>query len=137
MFFDFDITVPANTAKTAPQKTKATIVIGTITQAVVFIPPGSNGLAHLKVLWGLHQLFPSNQDGDFSASGQQLAWPEDIQIDEQPAELTLVAWNDDDTYDHSIHFSIAILPSQSGSSIQSIINALQSSAPQTPPEIGS
>lgn len=135
MFFEFNITVPANTPQSAPMQQTFPIVKGTINLAAVFIPPGSNGLAHLKVLWGLHQLFPSNQDGDFSASGTQLAWPEEINVDEDPAQLTLVAWNVDDTYDHTIHFSVALAPAQISRSIQSVIDALQSVPTPAPPPV--
>jgi hypothetical protein len=135
MFFDIDLTTPASTTKEAPLVTTLPIIRGRITQVVVFVPPGSAGLTHLQVRWGLYQLFPSNQDGDFSASGSSLAWAEDILIDHDPAALTLVTWNDDDTYEHTIHFSVALLPAVASPTIEQVIAALQTQQQPTPPGV--
>lgn len=135
MFFDFDLTVPANTSKDNPVTLVCPVILGTITQAVVFIPPGSNGLAHLKIQWGLRQLFPSNEEGDFSQAGIALAWPENISLDAEPAELRMVGWNDDDTFDHTLHFSVAMQPASSTPSIASVVAALQTQAAPTPPNV--
>jgi hypothetical protein len=133
MIFNFDIDTPANTAETSPVKTTKQIIRGTITEVLVFWPPGSNGLAHLKILWGLYQLFPSNQDGDFAESGTAFAWPENINIDHDPAELTFLTWNADDTYAHTCHVNVVMQPSNVQPTIEQVVSALSSGSTPTPP----
>jgi hypothetical protein len=126
MIFVHQITTPANTAKDSPLRTTMPIVLGTITRVLIFLPPGLSGLAHLKILWGLYQLFPSNEQGDFAGAGELIEWDEQITIDTPPDELVAVTWNEDDTYDHTIIVHIVMepaLPSQSISEVIAAVNA--------------
>jgi hypothetical protein len=124
MIFDTHIPTPANTAKLSPLTTIIPIVKGTITQMFVQFPPGVNALAHLKLLWGLYQLFPSNEQGDFSTGAETIVWDEDIVIDHDPAQLTAITWNEDDTYQHTITVRIVISPQAPGHNINDVIAAL-------------
>ena len=128
MIFDIDVLTPANTPSTDPVRTVLPVVLGKITDAGVFMPPGSNGLAHLKILIGLYQLFPSNQEGDFSASGFMFQWAEDYDIDVDPAELVLLTWNDDTTYDHTITFRVVMQPAAGTPSASATIASLMGSS---------
>ena len=125
MIYDFDIPTPALTLKSAPVRTSMPLVKGTIVQMGVFVPPGSNGLAHLKILYGINQLFPSNEQGDFSASGILFTWPEDIVLDTDPVILTALTWNDDDTYPHTVHVRIAVTPATGNSNINDVLAQVQ------------
>ena len=110
MLFSAAIVTPKNTSKQAPIETPIPIVFGTITRVAVWFPPGVNNLAHLKLLWGLTQLFPSNEQGDITGGGVLIDWPEGMVIDTQPQSLTAVTWNTDTVFDHEIDVYIALTP---------------------------
>lgn len=126
MIFTAAISTPANTSKDAPVTTAIQIVFGTITNVKVFFPPGVNALAHIKLLYGLVQIFPSNEQADFAGGDVMFDWPEDIDITAEPTQITAVTWNDDDTYPHTITVHIVMQPAQQKNSVQSVLNAVNS-----------
>lgn len=125
MIFVAAITTQPLTKKTAPLVTSIPIVAGTINQVFIFFPPGVNALAHLKLLWGLFQLFPSNDQADFAGGDVLLDWPEDIVIDAAPLALTAVTWNDDDTYPHTITVHVVMTPSAPSTNISDVLAQVQ------------
>jgi len=104
------ILTPKLTPASAPVLTQIPIVAGTITRLLVWFPPGQNGLAHIKLLYGLQQLFPSNEQADFAGGDVLIEWDEDIVIDTPPLLLTAVTYNQDDTYDHTITVHVVMQP---------------------------
>lgn len=124
MIFVSAITTQPLTAKAAPKITQIPIVAGKVTQLMVFFPPGVNGLAHIKLLWGLYQIFPSNEQGDFAGGDVLIVWPEDIDIQTEPLQLTAVTWNDDDTYPHTITVHVVMTPSAPSTSIGDVLAQL-------------
>lgn len=125
MIFVAAITTQPNTPKTSPVVTQIPIVAGAINRILVFFPPGVNALAHIKVLWGLYQLFPSNEQADFAGGDVLIDWAEDIAIDSQPFALTAVTWNNDDTYPHTITVHVVISPSAPSTNISDILAQVQ------------
>lgn len=132
MIFVEAVTTPQNTSKLTPKITQLPIVAGKITQIFLFFPPGVNALAHIKILWGLYQLFPSNEQGDFAGGDVLLNWPEDIDITTEPLQLTIVTWNDDDTYPHTITVHVVMTPSLPSSNVSDVIAALQQPSSSSP-----
>lgn len=124
MIFDVHLLTPANTPQSSPLETQIPIIKGTITQMFVQFPPGCNALAHLKLLWGLYQLFPSNEQGDFASGGETIPWAENIDVGTEPLQLTAVTWNEDTEYDHTITVRIVMQPAKAGQSISEVVTAL-------------
>jgi hypothetical protein len=56
-----------------------------------------------------HQLWPSNLDGSFASDGEFLDFDEDYPVLDSPFEFTLVGWNDDDTYSHTVTLRLGIV----------------------------
>lgn len=110
MIFVAAIATPANTSSTAPVVTPLPIVLGTITRVLIYFPPGQSGLAHCKILYGLYQLFPSDEQADFAGDDALITWDENIEIDADPAQLTIVTYNDDDTYTHTVTLHVVMQP---------------------------
>lgn len=121
MIFVHNIKTPKNTASTTPLKTTIPIVRGTITLVSVQFPPGCNALAHMKILWGLYQLFPSNEQGNFATGGETIDWVEDIEISNEPLQLTAVSWNEDTEYDHTISVRIVIQPKLASRNVSDVV----------------
>lgn len=129
MIFVAAITTPQNTPQDTPVITQIPIVAGTITRILIFFPPGVNALAHLSILWGLYQLFPSNEQADFAGGDVLIDWPEDIVINTEPLQLTAQTWNADDTYPHTITVHVVMTPAAPSTNISDVlaqVNAAQS-----------
>ena len=109
MLFSYEITVPANTLKTAPVEQEMALAAGVIRQVAIQFPAGCNALVHVQVMERDHQLFPTNLDTDIAASGFVLQWAEDYELVDAPYSLKAVLWNDDDTYQHKITLWFAVL----------------------------
>lgn len=108
MIFDYPITTSANTPKTAPLVTILPIQAGRIIEIQIQVPSGNIALSHLQILYGLHQLFPTNADGDFATSSETIAWSEDVLIGQPPFELKAITWNLDTVFDHTVTVRIVV-----------------------------
>jgi len=110
MMYVFPITTPAATPPTAKLKTILPLACGKITRIDIQFPSGLQGYAHLALNRGLHQLFPSNQAGDFASSQETIWWNENYDIDQAPFQLEAFTWNLDNTYPHTITVRIVLEP---------------------------
>jgi len=110
MFFEFQITVPANTPKDDPITQKLELKPGVIHKIGIYFPPGCCCLVHVQ-LWHLDvPLWPTNPEGDICGDAQEVFWLEHYALWDKPAELIAKAWNEDEKFDHRIIIRIAILP---------------------------
>ena len=112
MIYVQPLDIPANTPASLPLTATMQLSSGTITLVAIQFPSGVNALAHLQIWNGLHQLFPTNQNGDFATGAETIVWDEDEVIDQPPFQLTLIGWNLDTVYDHTIttRIAMAVLP---------------------------
>ncbi len=110
MFYEYDLTVPANTPAASPAELTAVLNVGTITRVEIQFPPGCNGMVSVAVdHWG-RQLWPGDPDEDIAGGGSIVAWEEDFDLEDEPYELTLRGWSPGTTYQHVITFRFALLP---------------------------
>ncbi len=110
MFYDFSFTIPINTTKDSPFRQNIKLTHGIIHRVEIGFPSGCAGLAHLRFKDGLHQLWPTNPDGDFNTDNYTIAFNEYHEFFRAPYILTLVGWNLDDTYPHTLEIRLGILP---------------------------
>ena len=110
MIYVQPLDIPANTPASAPLTATMQLSSGTITLVAIQFPSGVNALAHLQIWNGLHQLFPTNQDGDFATGAETIVWDEQEVLELSPFALTLIGWNTDTVYDHTITVRIAMAP---------------------------
>lgn len=110
MFYEFRLTIPANTSRAEPAEDVVEVSPGRVVAVEIQFPPGCAALAHVAVLQELHQLWPTNPDGDIAADGASISFQEDHLLDQPPFQLTLRGWNEDDTYPHTITFRFNVLP---------------------------
>jgi hypothetical protein len=108
MIFIFAIDTPANTPATHKVGTNLQLSAGKITEVHLQFPPGLDGLAHISINDGLHQLWPTNPEADFCTSEDVIIFAEDIDIGPDSNSLTAYTWNLDDTYDHTITVRIVV-----------------------------
>ncbi len=112
MIFVYPVLVPANTPEYAPVVQQLGLAAGTISLVMLQFPSGVNALAHITLSNGLHQLFPTNQDGDFATGAETIVWDESEDLTQPPFGLTAIAWNEDTVYDHTITVRIVMQPLQ-------------------------
>lgn len=110
MLYEYALTILAQTAESAPETLDAPLAPGTVARVDVQFPRGCVGLAHVQVWRSEHQVWPTNVDGNISAEGLVVSWPEDYDLVDEPYGMTLRGWNDDDSYAHTITFRFALLP---------------------------
>lgn len=131
MIFVEHLKIPKNTLQYSPVSVDIPIIRGTITLVSVQFPPGVNALAHVKITSGLYQLFPSNEQGNFSTGGETITWDESIEVTTEPLKLVMSGWNEDTEYDHTITLRVVMQPKGGGPTVQEVLAALQGAQVQT------
>ena len=112
MLYSNQITIPANTQGSAPTSTKIKLSLGFIHTIWLTFPPGCVGLVKIRMLIDGHPFLPVHQDSYISGDGYTFPFPVMFEITDEPMTLTVEAWNDDDTYNHSIQVIILVLPKE-------------------------
>lgn len=108
MFYAFAVTIPANTAAASPVREHVELVPGTIRKVDIQFPRGCVGLVHAQVHQEHHQLYPTNPGADFASDGFNIIWEDEHELVDGQSRLTLVAWNLDDTFPHTLTFRFAL-----------------------------
>jgi hypothetical protein len=109
MFYEYRLTVPKNTPASSPRRQNVTLVPGTIVGIAVQVPKGCVGLVHAQVWEASHQLWPSNPEASIAGDGVVVEWEESYDLDAEPYTLTLVAWNLDDSFAHTVTFRVNLI----------------------------
>ena len=110
MFYDYALTIPANTAKGAPSEQEISLTHGVIHRVEIEFPAGCAGLAHLAIFLREFQLYPTNPDREFASDGYTIAFNDYFELFEPPHNLVIRGYNTDDTYSHTITVRIGVLP---------------------------
>lgn len=114
MLYQESLTIPPNTDSNVPVSQDMELLPGTITKIEILFPPGCNGLAHLEIYQKIHKLWPSSPDASFFGDTYPISWNEDYEVNEIPYSLTLLGWNLDNLYPHTVTVRIAMLTGSDG-----------------------
>lgn len=106
MYSSWCITVPANTAKSAPHRQTLYLSWGFIDYFAFWMYPESVGLTHFTIEYQARQLYPWDLDEDFSIPGTLMEYHPATELKKLPYDLEVVAWNLDDTFSHDIHIFV-------------------------------
>lgn len=110
MFHEFDLLVPAFTAKASSAVETAALTKGHVTAVEIMFPRGCAGQVFVVVERGESQLWPSNPDGAHKGDGVVLRWDEDYPLPDEPLTLTLRGWAPAARFDHTITFRFEMVP---------------------------
>jgi len=102
MFYEFHITLPANTPEADPVALAAPLAHGIIVHVEVEFPPGCYGLAGVRVIEREHQIYPTNDDEWFISDAYVIHFTDVHYLYSPPFSLRLEGFNQDDTYQHRI-----------------------------------
>jgi len=98
----FEITIPAQTTEDAPQEKEIILSAGIIDEISIGFPQGCSALAHLRIKEEESVLFPSNPNTDYAWNDTIYTFnPKHLLVEQNPI-LTLMGWNDDSFYQHTI-----------------------------------
>jgi len=109
MFYSYAITVPAGTTEAAPVVTRLKLTAGIIHQVDVEFRSGTDFAVGVRINQGLHQVYPTNPDGEFRADGRPIIFPDYLKLETGKDELTVYCYAPTAAYDHDIYIKIGIL----------------------------
>ena len=107
--YNFTVKIPTNTEESDPERIDLSLTKGLIAGGQIFFPAGCHGLAHVTIHDGRGQLYPANKDDTFHGEDGAIPLVGRHEIDAVPFMLFAQAWNEDDTYDHTIQITLNIL----------------------------
>jgi hypothetical protein len=109
MFYEYRLTVPANTPAATPLTREVVLAPGRIVAMAVQLPRGCVGLVHAQIWQGLDVHWPSNPDSSICGDAVVVEWQESFDLDPTAPRLRLAAWNLDDSFPHTVTFRINVL----------------------------
>jgi len=110
MQYVWHVIVPSDTTAADATEQSLHMTKGVVVRVQLVFPSGCWGLVHVKIFEGGHQAWPHNMDGDFAANGETIDFPEAYDLKEVPSKFTFWAYNNDQTYSHTITARITVLP---------------------------
>ena len=110
MLYSKQITISANTSQANASKSYFKVNKGVISNVWITFPAGCAGLVKLRIYHEGHPFLPVNADNYLRGDNYTFQFPVMYEITEEPMILTVEAWNEDDTYDHTIDILFLILP---------------------------
>ena len=75
---------------------------GRLQRILIGFPPGCSGLIHVQILRHTRQIAPWTLGEDIAWDSHLFSLSYDLPLDEVPHEVEIVAWSEDDEYDHEI-----------------------------------
>jgi len=114
--------IPANTPEPSPATKDIEIEGEVLSEIAYLIPPGWCALAHFALFYGIHQIYPEQLGtwvtGDDLYRSVPLKWP----LPESPVKITIKAWNEDDTYEHSVYLWLLTAPEEEAKPWKTILD---------------
>lgn len=110
MIYEYDLTIPANTLVSAPVRQIMLIDRGIIHKVEVEFPGGSNKAVLVTIRDALHQVYPTNPDGQLKANNFTISGSEWLEVEEPPYQLEAYGWSPGTTYQHVITIRLYQLP---------------------------
>ncbi len=107
-----EVTVPANTPSGAPMQSKVKLPKGVLTRIEYLFPSGQFCLTRVAVYYGLERISPHRYGDWLCGNGETIVDNLQYRLPEDPTELVIKAYNQDDTYDHTIYLRFEVQPEE-------------------------
>jgi len=102
MFRMIALEISQGTPETTPATKLIQLTKGVIAHWWVGFPPGCCDLVHVTVYEFEHQILPRGEDEDIYWNNYVYAIPDSYELVEEPYQIEVRAWNEDDIYPHTI-----------------------------------
>jgi hypothetical protein len=109
MYYEKRVTIPPGTLASNPILDVIEVHPGILKHVWVSFPPGCCALAHLQVQYMERVIYPANPNADITGDAETISFDEDVLLSDPPFEFTLVGWNEDDTFSHTLIVRMQIL----------------------------
>ena len=110
MDFVYDLTVSAALGDDNPKRSVLPDFSGVIHLVEIEQAPGCNGEVYAAVYQGLHQVWPSNDEGAYRSNGRVYSTREHYLVKRGDPSLILLVWSAGTTYEHTVQFRLSVLP---------------------------
>ena len=110
MLYSVQVSVLANTEEVNSTHTYVKINKGVINYIWVTFPPGCAGFVKFRMYVGGHPFLPVNKDAYIRGDNYTYQFPVYEEVEEAPGILTIEAWSEGSSYNHTLSFQILILP---------------------------
>ena len=110
MLYSKQITLESGKTEATSTKTYFKVNKGVISNMWITFPAGCAGLVKLRIYHEGHPFVPVNADNYLRGDNVTFQFPVMFEITEEPMALTVEAWNEDETYNHTIDIMFLILP---------------------------
>ena len=102
MYYQATVAIPANTLESDPLIVTLVLTRGVISTIRVGFPPGCAGLAHIVLREKGWQVVPWTLGESLHWDGYVFEFSPRYLLTAEPFDLTIYAWNDDDSYSHTV-----------------------------------
>ena len=109
MFYDFSVTVPANTLDSAPVSQQLKLTEGVVQKVSILFPPGPHGMVKVRIMSDGHQLLPTNPEGYFASDNEIINIDEWYPLGAGSNVLRIIASSPGTSYDHTISGRFGVL----------------------------
>lgn len=109
MIFEYDVPVPANTLANSPVVVQMRLARGIIHKIEIDYPAGCNNMVLVTLRRGLHQVSPTNPDGQHKSNFHTVSFPTWYELLEAPYKVECYAWSPGTSYNHAITVRIGVL----------------------------
>lgn len=110
MFYYLEVTTPANTPASTPQRTVLKVTSGMAREEWFMFPDGPYGLAHIQVWHHGWQVWPWDPLQSLHWNNYVFHIQDRYPFTAEPYELVLKTWNLDDSYAHNVTFALTVDP---------------------------
>jgi len=112
MYCFYRVTLPLGTSPSNLVLQRLTIPAGKITEIDIEFPAGCQGLAFIQLFYETAPLVPYNPLVFLSSDNRTIQTPIEFIADVPPYEITVIGYNLDDSYDHTINIGMTIVEDQ-------------------------
>lgn len=109
MIYLFDEAIPINTLPDNPANYEMPVTRGLVYRIEVTFPPGSFGLAGIRIFNGSYQVWPSTPGKWFRGDNVKIGFDEMYLFDEAPFLFQVQAYNRDSVWSHTIFARIGMV----------------------------
>lgn len=110
MLYTTAITAAKGGSEATASDTRIKCSAGIIHHIDILFPSGCAGLVHVCIYHGGHRFFPSSEGMDVAGDNETVRFKEYQPLRKETNYISVKAWNEDDTYDHTVRVRIGVLP---------------------------
>lgn len=112
MFYSWDITIPANTAKADPKTKRLKLSKGVVTGIFIKFPAGCSGMVGVRIYRGESQLVPLNRDGRVTGDDEIVPTEQYYELLRRPYYLKFAGHSEGTIYNHTVTVRVQVLPKE-------------------------